>query len=277
MTRCVLITGCSSGIGRETALAFLDEEWDVVATARDASDIADLAELGCDTASLDVTDPDDVTRVVESTIAGFGRIDCLVNNAGYPQIGALEDIPTEEVHKQFEANVYGPHRLIRAVLPHMRERENGTIVNVSSISGRISVPGSGPYSASKFALEAMSDALRMEIAPAGIDVVLIEPGPVATNFKERADRKMTSIDRSPAYHELYQLIEDWQALGDAGSIPPSTVAAAIVNAASATQPEPRYVVGGVGKLGTMGRFLPDRIRDTLYRLVYTVSTKRPRE
>jgi NAD(P)-dependent dehydrogenase (short-subunit alcohol dehydrogenase family) len=186
----VLITGSSSGIGRATAELFAEEEWVVYATARDEADLAELAERGCETTELDVTRAADVGRVVDRIDDEQGRLDCLVNNAGYGQYGPLEDVPAGELARQFDVNVYGPHRLTRAALPHMREAEDGTIVNVSSVSGRIAVPGSGVYSASKFALEAMSDALRGEVEDFGVDVVLVEPGPVATAFGERSEAEL---------------------------------------------------------------------------------------
>lgn len=157
--RTVLITGCSSGIGRTAAYAFLDEEWRVYATARNPADIETLGNAGCDIGTIDVRNTDDVKRVVDRIIENEGRIDALVNNAGYGQHGPIEDINDELFEKQFDVNVFGPHRLVREVLPHMRDREDGTIVNVSSVAGRISAPGMGPYSASKHALEGYSDSL----------------------------------------------------------------------------------------------------------------------
>ena len=141
----VLITGCSSGIGRATAEAFLDEGWEVYATARNPADVETLGDRGCTVATLNVTEDDDVVRVVDRIVDEQGRIDCLVNNAGYAQFGSLEDVPTDAVHRQFDVNVYGPHRLTRAVLPHMRRRREGTIVNVSSAAGRVAFPGGGAY------------------------------------------------------------------------------------------------------------------------------------
>ena len=259
----VLITGCSSGIGRATALAFLDEDWTVYATARDSSDVEDLAQAGCETAELDVTDDDAVERVVDRIVEERGGIDCLVNNAGYAQMGPIEDVPVEDVHGQFDVNVYGPHRLTRAVLPHMREAEDGTIVNVSSVSGRLSVPGSGVYSGSKFALEAMSEALRGEVRPFGIDVVLVEPGPVVTNFQGRVEDEVDGFPRSEAYEDVYEIMDDYEAIGGAGplAVEPEAVARVILNAASCTEPAPRYPVGPVAKYGLLARFVPDPIRD----------------
>ncbi|OYR76198.1 short-chain dehydrogenase/reductase, partial [Halorubrum sp. E3] len=175
MQKTALITGCSSGIGRAAAHAFLDEGWTVYATARNPADVEALGEAGCELATLDVTDQGDVDRVVERILDEEGAIDALINNAGYGQFGPVEDVTTERVHDQFDVNVYGPHRLIRAVLPAMRRERDGTIVNVSSVAGRVSMPGGGVYSGSKFAIEAMSDALRNEVADHGIDVVVVEP------------------------------------------------------------------------------------------------------
>src|SRR6056297_336090 len=231
--RSVLITGCSSGIGHATALAFLEADWTVVASARDPGDIADLAEAGCETITLDVTDPDQVTSVVERTVEETGAIDCLVNNAGYAQMGPLEDVQAEDLQSQFDVNVFGPHRLVRAALPHMRAQGEGRIVNVSSINGRISVAGSGAYAASKHAMEAMSDALRVEVDPFDVDVVLIEPGPVETSFTDRVADELPA-SRTADYDDIYEIFEDTRLIGGSGplAIEPGEVADAIVDAAT---------------------------------------------
>jgi NAD(P)-dependent dehydrogenase (short-subunit alcohol dehydrogenase family) len=262
----VLITGCSSGIGRAAAQAFLDEDWIVYATARNPADIETLGEAGCELATLDVTDPGDVERVVDRIVDEEGKLDCLVNNAGYAQFGPTEDVPTEAVAHQFEVNVYGPHRLTRAVLPHMREQESGTIVNVSSVAGRLSFPGGGAYCGSKFALEAMTDALRNEVEEYGIDAVLVEPGPVETQFTDRADDQLDELERSGAYESLYGLFEDSEALGGGGpgAIPPHRVAEDILDAASSTKPPARYPSGTVAQIAVLGRFLPDVVQDALW-------------
>ncbi|WP_318566870.1 SDR family oxidoreductase [Salinigranum marinum] len=270
----VLITGCSSGIGRATALAFLDEEWEVYATARNPADIETLGDRGCDISTLDVTDDEDVERVVSRIVDEHGRIDCLVNNAGYAQFGPVEDVPVDRVHDQFDVNVYGPHRLTRAVLPHMREQEEGTIVNVSSVAGRLAIPGGGVYCASKFALEAMSDALRVEVDDKGVDVVLIEPGPVDTQFDQRAaDEVDGELDRSEAYDSFYKAFDDSQAVSGGGfwEETPERVAEDIVNAASATKPAARYPVGTVARVGVLARFVPDSLRDKAFGLVRKLS------
>ncbi|WP_335999710.1 SDR family oxidoreductase [Halorientalis halophila] len=265
----VLITGASSGIGRASAEAFLDEDWTVYATARDTDDVADLAEAGCETLELDVTVQGDAEAAIERVIEEEGRLDCLVNNAGYAQFGPVEDVPTERVHDQFDVNVYGPHRLIREALPHMREQGDGTIVNVSSVAGRIATPGMGVYNSSKFALEGLTDALRAEVDDYGVDAVLIEPGPVDTSFGDRADEELDDgTERSGAYESIYAFYEEGQTFGGASalSIPPTDVAETILEAACSPDPEPRYPVGQVAKYSVLFRFVPDRIRDGVYRL-----------
>ena len=264
----VLITGSSSGIGRATARRFADEGWTVYATARQQGDVEDID--GCRTDSLDVTSGEEIDRVVDRIVDETGRIDCLVNNGGYGQYGPFEDVPTDELHRQFDVNVYGPHRLTRAVLPHMRTRGEGTIVNVSSVSGRVSTPGSGAYSASKFALEAMSDALRGEVDRFGVDVILVEPGPVETQFRDRMrDELDDGLERRPDYEWLYDLIEDVDTLVDGVpvAVEPGDVAATIYDAASVTDPDPRYPVGRAATYMLYARFLPDSLRDAVYRLV----------
>jgi len=262
MTKTVLITGASSGIGREAAEAFLADDWQVWATARDEGDLEDLAASGCKTAELDVTHARECERVVETVVGAEGHVDCLVNNAGYGQYGPLEDVSTAQLHDQFDVNVYGPHRLIREVLPHMRDREDGTIVNVSSVIGRVATPGGGAYAGSKFALEAMSDALRAEVADFGVDVVLVEPGPVETDFTDRASEAMNDGDHSPAYDWLYDLYEDTALVGEnAVSIHPEEVALTIRDAAVASEPRPRYPVGQFARFAVLARHLPGRWQD----------------
>jgi NAD(P)-dependent dehydrogenase (short-subunit alcohol dehydrogenase family) len=263
-----LVTGASAGIGRATARAFLAEDWIVYATARDPDDIAALGDAGCETARLDVTEDDDVARVVDLIGDAHGRLDCVVNNAGFAQFGALEDLDPASLQRQFDVNAFGPHRLAREALPLMREVEGGTIVNVSSVVGKFSIPGSGAYAGSKAALEAMSDALRAEVGSFGVDVVVVAPGPVESSFYDRADDELADVDRTEAYEDIYELYDDANAMGGFGpaSIQPGTVADVIVNAASATDPEPRYPVGPVAKYAGLARFVPVRLRDRVFGL-----------
>lgn len=269
----VLITGCASGVGRATAYAFLEEEWSVYATARNPADVETLGDAGCDISKLDVTDPDDVERVVERTIDDAGRIDGLVNAAGFGQYGPLEDLDDERFERQFDANVFGPHRLIRAVLPHMREREEGTIVNVSSIAGRFAAPGIGAFAASKHALEGYSDSLRPEVEGFGIDVCVIQPGPVKSRNDEQPHAEIGRLDRTDVYESLYSFLDDASLFGGDSPIAvhPAEVAEAVVEATVSPDPEPRYVVGAAAQLAIYASYLPSPIRDQVFKTIRRVS------
>jgi NAD(P)-dependent dehydrogenase (short-subunit alcohol dehydrogenase family) len=265
----VLITGCSSGIGRACAQYFNDDGWAVYATSRDAADIADLGAAGCRTAELDVTQGRDIDRVVDRIVEEEGRIDCLVNNAGYGQYGPLEDIPADDLHRQFDVNVYGPHRLARSVLPHMRDREDGTIVTISSVNGRVVTPGAGAYAGSKFALEAMSDALRAEVEDFGVDVVVVQPGPVETDFSTRMESELENTEYRTAYQWVYDLVEDGSFIAGRSplAVEPRRVAQVVHDAASVDDPDTRYPAGKGAKLLLYSRFLPDGLRDLSFRIL----------
>lgn len=186
-----LITGCSSGLGRHLAEAVLAAGDNAVVTARDAGRVADLAAAFPDTAqacALDVGDNDSVAQAIALAEARFGSVDVLVNNAGYSYRSAVEEGEPDEVDALFRTNFLGPLAMINAVLPGMRARRTGVIINVSSVAGQFSIPGSGYYSATKFALEGMSDALRKELAPLGIRVLIVVPGAFRTDFYGRSLR-----------------------------------------------------------------------------------------
>ena len=276
MEKTVLITGCSSGIGKATAEMFLDDEWMVYATARDTADLEELADAGCGTDELDVTDPEDVERVVDRIVEDQGRIDCLVNNAGIGQFGPAEDVPTDAVEGVFDVNVFGPHRLTREVLPHMRERERGRIINVSSAVGLLAVPGQSIYSSSKWALEGYSDAIRPEVEEYGIDVVLVEPGPVATNFESRVEDSREHLERSGAYEDLYEIQDDRVSIdaSDTFGMEPEEVAKVIKDAAVESEPPARIPVGTVAQATALARHLPTRFRDRVFGLIRWVATRR---
>ena len=264
MTDAVLITGCSSGIGLSTARRFLDDGWRVYATARDSDDTAGLDERGCETFELDVTDEQQVAAVVDGIFEETGRLDCLVNNAGYGQFGPVEDVPMEAVAQQFDVNTLGPLRLIRAALPRMRERGRGTIINVTAGFGDLSMPGIGVYTASKYALESATIALRQEVSQFGVDTVYVEPGVVATSFYDRALSELDDLDRTPAYDDLYRALDSIGVVrgGGPGINRPERVAAVIHRAATANDPDPAYRVGPVASLGTYaGRVLRGDLRD----------------
>ena len=189
----VLITGCSSGIGQATASRLAAGGWTVYATARSVDALAGLAASGCRTLPLDVTDEASMRAAVETIEAEHGAIGVLINNAGYSQSGAVESLPVDRVRRQFETNVFGLLRLCQLCLPGMRRQRWGRIVNVGSMGGRLTFPGGGAYHASKYALEALSDALRFEVAGFGVDVILIQPGLIRTGFAEAASRGIAGI------------------------------------------------------------------------------------
>jgi NADP-dependent 3-hydroxy acid dehydrogenase YdfG len=182
----VLITGCSTGIGRATAKRLAESGHTVYATARKLDSIRDLESAGCRTLALDVTDEDSMAAAVETVEREEGAVGVLVNNAGYSQSGAVESVPMDAVRRQFETNVFGLVRMCQLVLPGMRAQRWGRIINLSSMGGRVVFPGGGYYHATKYAVEALSDALRFEVAGFGIAVVVIEPGLIKTEFGHAA-------------------------------------------------------------------------------------------
>jgi len=186
ISRVVLITGCSSGIGRTTAERLAEKGWTVYATARNVEAIAPLEARGCRLLPLDVTDEESMQRAVEEVERAEGAVGVLINNAGYSQSGAVEDVPMEKIRRQFETNVFGLVRMCQLVLPGMRRQGFGRLVNLSSMGGRLTFPGGGFYHATKYAVEAISDALRFEVRGFGVDVVVIEPGLIRTGFAETA-------------------------------------------------------------------------------------------
>jgi len=194
VSKVVLITGCSSGIGRATARRLAAGGWTVYATARRLDSIADLEAAGCRTLALDVDDEDSMVAAVRTIEERHGAVGVLINNAGYSQSGAIETVPLEAVRRQFETNVFGLARLTQLVLPKMRDQRWGKIVNLGSMGGRLVFPGGGWYHATKHALEAISDALRFEVRGFGIDVILLEPGLITTEFGNAAVASMQSVD-----------------------------------------------------------------------------------
>lgn len=263
MSQTVLITGCSSGIGRATAKRFRADGWTVYATARDCSSLSDLAADGCRTAILDVTDQETIDAVVEDITENQGTIDCLVNNAGVVSIEALEEMAPEAFADIFEVNVFGPHRLIRAVTPQMRERQQGHIINVGSVGGRFPVPLEGAYCASKFALRALTATLRDELRPFGVSVVLIEPPYIRTKQAEQEIQAANGRADSP-YSTLYDRFERG-ARKEYDSAPgPDVVANKILAAATTDTPRSRYPVGSKAWVqGFLGQ-LPPRLRYRLW-------------
>ena len=273
-SRAVLITGCSSGIGWATAERLARRGWAVYATARNVEAITPLEESGCRLLPLDVTDEDSMRDAVEEVEKIEGVVGVLINNAGYSQSGAVEEVPMEKVRRQFETNVFGLVRMCQLVLPGMRGQGRGRIVNLSSMGGRLTFPGGGFYHASKHAVEAISDALRFEVRGFGVDVVIVEPGLIRTSFAQTAVGSMSEEGEGPyagfeagvarTTREHYEQ-GPLAALGGGSE----AVVAAIERAISTPRPRARYTVTPSAKLLVSARrLLPDRAWDGLVGLFY---------
>jgi NAD(P)-dependent dehydrogenase (short-subunit alcohol dehydrogenase family) len=248
-SKAVLITGCSSGIGRATAERLAGSGWTVYATARRVEAIADLEAAGCRLLALDVNDEASMRAAVEHVEAEHGAVGILINNAGYSQSGAIESVAIEDVRRQFETNVFGLVRLTQLVLPKMRAQRFGKVVNVSSMGANFTFPGGGFYHATKYAVEAISDALRFEVKGFGIDVVIIQPGLIRTGF---GDAAVASLEGEPAGDGPYdafnaQVAQSTTDVYEKGPLArlggePDAVAKAIERAITAGHPKIRYRV-----------------------------------
>jgi len=248
-TRSVLITGCSSGIGRATAEHLAAAGWAVFASARRIEDIAALEQHGCRLLALDVTDEASMRAGVAAVEAAAGGVGALVNNAGYSQSGAIESVAMDDVRRQFETNVFGLARMCQLVLPGMRARGGGRIVNVSSMGGRFTFPGGGYYHATKHAVEAISDALRFEVRGFGVDVVVIEPGLIRTRFGATAAATVAApADGDDPYAGFEAaVVRSTREVYENGALArlgggPEAVARVIGKALAASRPKPRYKV-----------------------------------
>jgi NAD(P)-dependent dehydrogenase (short-subunit alcohol dehydrogenase family) len=266
-----LVTGASSGIGEDTARLLLEHGFTVYAVARRLEAMRGLAKLGVRVFRMDVTDDAEVTGGIEKIVTEAGRIDLLVNNAGYGSYGSIEDVPPEEARRQFDVNVFGLARLIQLVVPHMRAQRTGRIINISSIGGKIYEPLGGWYHATKFAVEGLSDSLRIELRPFGIDVVLIEPGPILTEWNTIARQNMAKTSAGGAYADqaatMTRVYETVDASGRASQ--PIVVARKVVKAATASRPRARYPVGrGAGTITRARKLLPDRAFDVIITRIF---------
>jgi NAD(P)-dependent dehydrogenase (short-subunit alcohol dehydrogenase family) len=263
----VLISGCSTGIGRATARRFAAAGFPTFATARRPETLDELVGLGCRALPLDVTDPDSIKQVVHAVESEHGSVGVLVNNAGFGLMGTVEETPVDEIRRQYETNVFGLVALTQAALAAMRAAGRGRIVNVGSAGGEFTTPGSGIYQSTKYALESLNDAMRMELRPFGIRVALVQPGGVTTDFGRTA-RESTGTDPSSPYAELMAAVdrasERFLRPGAPGALSPDDVAAAIVKAATSRRPRTRYRVGAVSKVTVrLSHWLPDRAWDRL--------------
>lgn len=267
----VLITGCSSGIGRAAALR-LAPTHRVYATARRPDSVADLVAAGCSTLPLDVAEETSMRAAVDRIEEAEGAVDVLVNNAGYGLHGAFEETPIEDVRRQFETNVFGAVALTQMVLPKMREQRSGRIINISSMGGRITLPGGAFYHGTKHALEAISDVARFELRPFGIHVIVIQPGLIKTSFGDAATATFEHAEGPYAsFNRSVREVLDNAYSGSMSKIAvgPEAVAKTIAKAVDARRPKTRYVVPAVTRGVLLARrVLPDRIWDGAVGITY---------
>lgn len=271
ISKAVLITGCSTGIGRATAIELAKQGWTVYATARRVESVADLAQQGCEVLALDVCDEASMQAAVQQVEAAEGAVGVLINNAGYGSEGPVEEVPMEEVRRQFETNVFGLLRLTQLALPGMRRQRWGRVVNLSSMGGRMTLPGGGIYHATKYAIEALSDALRFEVRGFGVDVIVVEPGAIKTEFGNTAIARVDALGGSDDYagfrDALKQNIRNaYEGPMAAFAVGPEAVARVIERAISSARPRTRYVITAGAKMliGLRG-WLPDRTFDAFLR------------
>jgi NAD(P)-dependent dehydrogenase (short-subunit alcohol dehydrogenase family) len=263
-----LVTGASSGIGEATTLELARAGYTVYAAARRVERMNHLKESGIHPISMDVSSDASTQAGVEQIIGEAGRVDVLVNNAGYGSYGALEDVPLEEARYQFEVNVFGAARLTQLVLPHMRGNQSGKIVNITSMGGKIHTPLGAWYHATKFALEAISDCLRLELKPFGIDVIVIEPGGIKTEWAAIAADKVRAVSSQGAYAPQGNAVAASLSSesNQKRSSPPELIARTITKAVQARKPKTRYAAGfGARPMIFLHDVLPDRTFDSFMR------------
>jgi NAD(P)-dependent dehydrogenase (short-subunit alcohol dehydrogenase family) len=272
-----LVTGASrGGIGQATAQALTTAGFLVYATARRPEARAALDAQGLRSLELDVTDERSMVAAVRQIEAEHGAVDVLVNNAGFAQLGPLEELSPELLRRQFETNVFGLVRMAQLVLPAMRIRGKGRIINISSMGGEFTTPLGGAYHASKYAVESLSDALRFEVAPFGIEVVVVQPAAVKTPFADGAAAQLQADPGSPYAAMLDSLGKRSREIYEQGRgvLTPEQVAAVIVRAAQAQRPKTRYKVGATAAvMPLLRRALPDRAWDALLKQMFGLNTR----
>ena len=273
-SKAVLITGCSTGIGAETARHLAANGWNVYATARKPETLSELASAGCKTLALDVTDEASMKAAVDQVVEAEGAVGVLVNNAGYSQSGAVESIELDSIRRQFETNVFGLIRMCQLCLPGMRDQGWGRIVNIGSMGGKLTFPGGGIYHATKYSVEAISDAMRFEVRGFGVNVILIEPGLITTEFGGRAVASLHEGVGDGPYAKFKSFVGRMTAGAYEGPLAklgggPDAVAEVIAKAIESSRPKPRYPVTPSARLSIAQRKLvSDRGWDRLMRTQY---------
>ena len=262
-----MITGASSGIGLETAKLFQSKNWKVAATMRSPEKAENLQKIAdVETFRLDVTDVESIKAAIAAALEMFGRIDAVVNNAGYGLLGPFEAASPEQVERQFGTNLFGLFNVCREIIPYFREQKRGTIVNISSLGGRVALPFSSLYSATKFAVEGFSESLRYELEPFKIRVKLIEPGPIKTDFYSRS-QVIARKDWLTAYDHRLEPFFEFMNKGGNDAPDGSAVAQAIYDAVTDDSTKLRYPVNTKGLLG-LNRMLPEGLLFPLVKKIF---------
>lgn len=274
------MSGASSGIGKATAVALRNEGFFVYATAPDISGLSDLSGDGFEILTLDVTDAGQAEKAIRTAESRNGSIQVLVNNAGYGQYGPIEEIPLDAIRNDFEVNLFGAIRLCQLALPAMRKAGEGRIINISSVAGEMSQPGAGVYHATKHAVEAIDEAMRIEVETFGVKVIGVLPGPVNTNFDEVAISTIPDTGADSPYfnfkENLKKTTKQMLSPENATTLEPEEVAAKVVEAATADNPSKRYHVGIFSKvMGKMHDLTPDAIWDKA--MEYMIPTEKTKE
>jgi len=258
MKKTVLITGASTGIGKAAAKYFLEQGWNVAATMRNPEKERELTGPQVKLLQLDVTDSESIRTAVEEAIGHFGKIDAVVNNAGYGAVGVFEASTAEQIKRQFDTNVFGLMNVTSTILPHFRTNKKGIIINVSSIGGRLTFPLYSLYHSTKWAVEGFSESLHYELKPLGIQVKLIEPGAIKTDFYSRSQDLINDVNLQEYQSYFNPVMDQLQAAGAAGDVP-ELVAKTIYKAASDGSSRLRYPVGKHAKqLLPLRKLLPEK-------------------
>ncbi len=265
MKKVVLITGASSGIGKETAKLLSQSGLVVYGAARRLDKMQDLKEAGVHILPMDVTDEQSMVKGVQDILKAEKRIDVLVNNAGYGSYGSLEDVPLSEAKYQFEVNVFGMARLTQLVIPQMRSQKSGKIINISSIGGKLGEPHGAWYHATKFAVEGLSDSIRMELKQFGIQVIVIEPGAIITEWNRISRENLIKRSGNTAYKTMAVKQVHMMEKADKSGSQPVVIARVIKRAVDSHNPRTRYAAGGGAKpLLFLRSIVPDKLFDRLY-------------
>ncbi|WP_206734504.1 oxidoreductase [Ancylomarina salipaludis] len=266
MTKVVFVTGASSGMGESTAILLSKQGYKVYGAARSVNKMKKIETHGISIISLDLTNDESIVKCVETILSKEGRIDILINNAGYGSYGAIEDVPIDEARRQFEVNIFGLARITQLVLPSMRKNKYGRIINISSMGGKVYSPFGAWYHATKHALEGWSDCLRLETKPFGIDVVIVEPGGVNTPWGPIAVENLKKISGKGAYSERVNKTLAFmnKSYGSNKLTTPEELAKVITKAATTKKPKTRYAAGYMAKPSLfMRKWLSDKMFDKM--------------